>query len=34
MGTKQGRQLWRLVVGHDYEDDEGEIVVESHVPKF
>ena len=26
MGTKQGRQLWRLIVGHDYEDDEGEIV--------
>ena len=26
IGTKQGRQLWRLIVGHDYEDDEGEIV--------
>lgn len=26
IGTKQGQQLWRLMVGHDYEDDEGEIV--------
>ena len=23
---KQRRQLWRLILGHDYEDDEGEIV--------
>ena len=26
IGTKNGKQLWRLIVGHDYEDDEGEIV--------
>ena len=26
IGTKNGKQLWRLSVGHDYEDDEGEIV--------
>ena len=26
IGMKQERQLWRLIVGHDYEDDEGEIV--------
>ena len=26
VGTKKGKQLWRLIIGHDYEDDEGEIV--------
>lgn len=26
VGTKKGKQLLRLVIGHDYEDDEGEIV--------
>ena len=26
IGTKNGKQLWRLIVGHDYENDEGEIV--------
>ena len=26
IGTKKGKQLWRLIVGHDYENDEGEIV--------
>ena len=26
IGMKQERKLWRLIVGHDYEDDEGEIV--------
>ena len=26
IGMKQERQLWRLILGHDYEDDEGEIV--------
>lgn len=26
IGTKKNRQLWRLIVGHDYEDDEGKIV--------
>ena len=26
IGRKNGKQLWRLIVGHDYEDDEGEIV--------
>lgn len=26
IGTKKGKQLWRLIIGHDYEDDEGEIV--------
>ena len=26
IGTKKKRQLWRLIVGHDYEDDEGKIV--------
>ena len=26
IGTKNRKQLWRLIVGHDYEDDEGEIV--------
>lgn len=26
IGTNQGSQLWRLIVGHDYEDDEGKIV--------
>ena len=26
IGKKKGKQLWRLIIGHDYEDDEGEIV--------
>ena len=26
VGKKKGKQLWRLIIGHDYEDDEGEIV--------
>lgn len=26
VGTKKGKQLWRLIIGHDYDDDEGEIV--------
>ena len=26
VGAKKGNQLWRLIIGHDYEDDEGEIV--------
>ena len=26
VGTKKEKQLWRLIIGHDYEDDEGEIV--------
>ena len=26
VGRKKGKQLWRLIIGHDYEDDEGEIV--------
>jgi len=26
VGTKNEKQLWRLIIGHDYEDDEGEIV--------
>ena len=26
IGTKNKRQLWRLIVGHDYEDDEGKII--------
>ena len=26
VGVKKGNQLWRLIIGHDYEDDEGEIV--------
>lgn len=26
VGAKKGKQLWRLIIGHDYEDDEGEIV--------
>jgi hypothetical protein len=26
VGTKKGKQLWRLIIGHDSEDDEGEIV--------
>jgi len=26
VGAKKGKQFWRLIIGHDYEDDEGEIV--------
>ena len=26
IGTKKGKKLLRLIIGHDYEDDEGEIV--------
>ena len=26
IGTKNGKQLWRLIVGYDYDYDEGEIV--------
>ena len=26
VGAKKDKQLWRLIIGHDYEDDEGEIV--------
>ena len=26
IGKKKGKQLWRLIIGHDYENDEGEIV--------
>ena len=26
VGTKNKKQMWRLIIGHDYEDDEGEIV--------
>ena len=26
VGTKRGKQLFRLIIGHDFEDDEGEIV--------
>ena len=26
VGTKKGKQLLRLIIGHDYENDEGEIV--------
>jgi hypothetical protein len=26
VGTKNEKQMWRLIIGHDFEDDEGEIV--------
>jgi hypothetical protein len=26
VGARKGKQLWRLIIGHDYEDDEGKIV--------
>ncbi len=26
VGTKNEKQIWRLIIGHDFEDDEGEIV--------
>lgn len=26
IGKKKGKQLWRLIIGHDYEDDVGKIV--------
>lgn len=26
VGTKNEKQMWRLIIGHDFEDDEGEII--------
>ena len=30
IGKKNGKQLWRLIIGHDYENDEGEIVANDY----